>query len=361
MTDLTFPLEYAAFRHWQDHLPGVHAALGQGLAELAGRVRETGRGRARLLIYGGSTSGCVAYAYLRNSPGFEVVGVADRNHPLPSLRGLPHVLPGRTPVPALDVLLLALSPAHYQSVCAEFAATLPGRPLICGMFRPVVQAAPVSGTAHASYAESLKRFHAGSRPVHASIVMLGDSITCNFDWNELLGRVDVCNRGVNGDRMEGILARLNSVISLRPRMVCMMGGVNDLLQGSSHKDVLHTYSRLVVTLREAGIGLVVQSTLHVSPLFAAGTDIGAVNREVEALNRGLRRLCAETGSTFLDLNPRLSVNGELNPAYTHNGLHLCADGYLEWREALKPLLESCPHPASCPCSPPLPSPPRGTP
>ena len=44
-----------------------------------------------------------------------------------------------------------------------------------------------------------------SYKIQADIVMLGDSMTEFAEWNELLGRNDVVNRGIRGDITEGML------------------------------------------------------------------------------------------------------------------------------------------------------------
>jgi hypothetical protein len=44
--------------------------------------------------------------------------------------------------------------------------------------------------------------------VQAPIVVVGDSIAEQGDWQGLLGRVDVLNRGISGDQTTHVLARM---------------------------------------------------------------------------------------------------------------------------------------------------------
>ena len=44
------------------------------------------------------------------------------------------------------------------------------------------------------------------------IVFLGNSITDRVDWNELLGKSNVRNRGISGDITFGVLQRLHQEI-----------------------------------------------------------------------------------------------------------------------------------------------------
>ena len=46
------------------------------------------------------------------------------------------------------------------------------------------------------------------RTTHSDVVMLGNSITFGADWNELLGRTSVVNRGIVSDNTFGILSRM---------------------------------------------------------------------------------------------------------------------------------------------------------
>ena len=61
----------------------------------------------------------------------------------------------------------------------------------------------------------------------ADIVMLGDSITYNVNWAELLNR-DVANSGVGSDVTQGFVNRMQYVYDLHPRICFVMGGINDI-------------------------------------------------------------------------------------------------------------------------------------
>ena len=52
----------------------------------------------------------------------------------------------------------------------------------------------------------------------ADIVFIGDSITEGGIWNEFLPQYNVVNRGVGGDKASDILQRLDSFISVKPKI-----------------------------------------------------------------------------------------------------------------------------------------------
>lgn len=79
------------------------------------------------------------------------------------------------------------------------------------------------------------------------IVCIGDSLTYGYgvprrdNWVSLLnkdGQVRYVNKGINGDTSGGMLARFHSdVVEEKPRMVIIMGGINDFIMGASLETV----------------------------------------------------------------------------------------------------------------------------
>ena len=61
-------------------------------------------------------------------------------------------------------------------------------------------------------------------PVKINIVMLGNSITWGVNWNELLSRTDVANRGIPCEKTEDFLYRLDDIYKLKPKICFIMGG-----------------------------------------------------------------------------------------------------------------------------------------
>ena len=60
-------------------------------------------------------------------------------------------------------------------------------------------------------------------------------------------------------------------------------------------------------------------------------------RLIVPLNTRLEALCDEKGVTYLDVWGALAdENGNLDKRYTLDGLHLKGEGYLVWRDVIKP-------------------------
>jgi lysophospholipase L1-like esterase len=169
-------------------------------------------------------------------------------------------------------------------------------------------------------------------PGRADLVMLGDSITALAQWDDIFPGKAIANRGISGDTIEGILARLQAVIQMKPQKVFIMAGINDLIRGSRAKNVLSVYTDAVRVLRSAGPQVFVQSTLLTAANYAP-----VINSEVRKLNDGLRKLCSVGHvCTFIDLNARLAPDGYLH--LTRDGVHLSPAGYAEWRDEIAQIL-----------------------
>lgn len=169
----------------------------------------------------------------------------------------------------------------------------------------------------------------------ADIVFLGNSITKGVSWPELLGRDNVAGRGIPSDVLEGFLARTESVINLRPKIVFIMGGINDIYNWLPVETISSQYIKLISEFRDKEIRVVVQSTLFVSPRWPNAADR---NREVEKLNTIMQSWCKQNGIEFLDLNPGLSKNKFLRDELTYDGIHLKAEGYKLWGREIEKLL-----------------------
>ena len=167
--------------------------------------------------------------------------------------------------------------------------------------------------------------------VRDPIVMLGDSITERGHWNELFTRSDIMNRGVSGDTTHMVLNRLDEVISLKPRLVYLMIGTNDVLMGQKPHEIMPRFKMILQRLEEAGIPAAVLTTLMVSR--QRDEQTGA-NQQLKHLNRLIRQTCMERGLKLIDLEPAVCPEGYLPDSHTHDGLHLNWRAYFAWRRAM---------------------------
>lgn len=193
------------------------------------------------------------------------------------------------------------------------------------------------------YRERVELFAAFGRT--ADVVMLGDSHTSLLEWREALPRRAIINRGIAGDSVSGVHARVAGVLQLAPRVVVVMIGINDIRNGRRAAPVAADYRRLIdALLAPAGQSqrkprLVVVSTLPVaSSDGVAVAGVAETNRRVAAVNADIAKYAVERGQTFLDLAKILAPDGTMPEALTTDGLHLAAPAYATWITMLGPAL-----------------------
>lgn len=174
------------------------------------------------------------------------------------------------------------------------------------------------------------------RKKQATIVFLGNSITHGVNWNELLGRDDVIERGIPSDILEGMYARLDNILSLQPKVVFIMGGINDIYSNIPVEKIFTTYKEILRKLGDKGIKLVVQATLYVNPQWHNAEE---KNKEVEKLNLLLRDYCYPRKIEYLDLNLKLSRDKQLRDEMTYDGVHLTPKAYQIWQSEADKILK----------------------
>ena len=172
-------------------------------------------------------------------------------------------------------------------------------------------------------------------PVRAAVAMVGDSITEAADWRAILPGVDVVNQGIGGDTTAGLLKRIDLVKRTGAQTVALMFGINDLVQGQSVEQIYPRYTQAIGELAEPGKCVIVQSTLLTS------MKNTALNSSIAALNAKMKAYCKGGKCVFLDLNAKLTSDGELPAEATVDGIHPTPAVYAIWRDMFVPYLASC--------------------
>jgi lysophospholipase L1-like esterase len=203
----------------------------------------------------------------------------------------------------------------------------------------------VSHTAYAQY-DSLylknrsyhlqRGLHSVYRTTHADVVMLGNSITFGANWSELLGRTSIANRGIGGDNTYGFLNRMDDIVTLKPKLCFIMGGINDIFADIPVDSVYRNYVKILEMLRSKSIIPVVQSTLHVSPKWKRAEEKNPV---VTELNSRLRTYAELNNIEYLDVDALLSADGALRDENTFDGVHLTAPAYVRWAALVDDVLK----------------------
>lgn len=166
------------------------------------------------------------------------------------------------------------------------------------------------------------------------IIMLGNSITEQGEWAELMENHNVKNRGIAGDGTVGLLERLGEITRGQPRQIFLMIGINDLLFHDA-EFTLSNYETIVERIQRESPSteLILQSVL---PTNDNVRNIGINFLEIQKLNRGIAALADRAGLKYLNLYETFrDVDDNLNADYTDDGIHLNGKAYLIWRDVLK--------------------------
>jgi lysophospholipase L1-like esterase len=183
----------------------------------------------------------------------------------------------------------------------------------------------------------------------ADVVMLGDSLTDGAEWREMFPEQRIVNRGIDGDTTEGVLARLDDILLLQPKVVFVMIGINDFADPLRSADaVFLTYQSIVSRLNRSGIRVVAQSTLPCNEAKGAWKSCTAINVRIRQLNTHLATLTSPH-VTFVDMVPLLAGSRGLRQELTYDGVHLNGQAYQIWKDAIArfmPTAIESPKPAS---------------
>lgn len=178
------------------------------------------------------------------------------------------------------------------------------------------------------------------------IVFVGDSITdlCPLDdyYQEL--PLATYNRGIGGDTTEGVLNRLKvSIFDIKPSKVVLMIGTNDIDAGKSEDYIMENYTKIVDKIKDElpEVELYCMSIIPQNEVLESYSDLDTAknNLKIQSVNAKIKALVETKGETFVDIySALLGLEGNLNKAYSDDGLHLNAGGFVVWSNILKPYL-----------------------
>jgi lysophospholipase L1-like esterase len=149
------------------------------------------------------------------------------------------------------------------------------------------------------------------------------------DWN-------VENHGVNGERSDQIRGRFEeSVVSVAPRAVVIIAGVNDVYQGREAQHVIEQLAAMYERARRNGIAVVAGTIV---PYNTATEDQNTRMREV---NNWIRTFAdSHEHVAFVDTRAAVGAPGAPDRLFeSPDDLHPSPAGYRRMAEAIAPVLE----------------------
>lgn len=163
------------------------------------------------------------------------------------------------------------------------------------------------------------------------VVYLGDSITEGWG-NRIVGLTgDVVNRGISGSTTAQMLVRFRSdVINLRPRIVHIMAGTNDIAGNTGPTSIGRIRDALMSMAEQArshGIRVVLAS---IPPAKAMGWSPTVTNAlaAIRELNTWMKQYAAAEGFVYADYHSALAdADGGLDARYGSDGVHPNREGF----------------------------------
>lgn len=166
----------------------------------------------------------------------------------------------------------------------------------------------------------------------ADIVFYGDSLIYYGDFASLFPNKVVCNLGLRGDTIQGLINRVEQVVILKPQVLFIMAGINDIASLTT-EEFREVYTRLINEIK-----LIIPETkiliISILPVNNSRFIISCTNEQVIECNKVVSRIAFENKIPFLDLHSLYVENGELPCELTKDGIHLKTNGYKRWYELL---------------------------
>lgn len=171
---------------------------------------------------------------------------------------------------------------------------------------------------------------------HNSILFLGDSLTDEGEWVELLQNTNIVNRGISGDTTRRILNRLDAIIHINPKQIFLMVGINDFVnEKKSVEEVLSKYRIILEEFQQKipETEIFIQSVL---PVNNNVTYFLQDNYKLIQFNLKLEELAKEFNYQYIDVFSYLADSeNQLDVIYTTDGVHLNGKAYLIWKEVVE--------------------------
>lgn len=179
------------------------------------------------------------------------------------------------------------------------------------------------------------------------VIFLGDSITHGWEgqkktWEDAFGAHKPVNLGIGGDQTGHVLWRITEgkeIAPLKPKLAVIMIGTNNT-GGHSAEQIAGGIKAIIEELHKQKPEMKVL-LLGVFPRASAPKDVTVVaadklNPKIKAINDIISKFADDKKVFYKDIGPKfLNAEGGLDRKVMPDLLHLSAEGYKIWGDAIK--------------------------
>ncbi|MDM1556967.1 SGNH/GDSL hydrolase family protein [Chryseobacterium indologenes] len=165
------------------------------------------------------------------------------------------------------------------------------------------------------------------------VVFMGNSITEGWvkSHPEFFSENNYIGRGISGQTTSQMLLRFqNDVIALRPKLVIINAGTNDIAQNTGIYDPDFTFNNIKAMADIAqynGIKVIIASVLPAAA-FPWRKEITDVPQKVDAMNNRLKQYASNNKLIFVDYNTVMrDTKGGMREGLSKDGIHPVVSGY----------------------------------
>lgn len=179
------------------------------------------------------------------------------------------------------------------------------------------------------------------------VVFMGNSITEGWvkSHPEFFSENNYTGRGISGQTTSQMLLRFqNDVVALKPKLVIINAGTNDIAQNTGIYDPDFTFNNIKAMADIAqnnAIKVIIASILPAAE-FPWRKEITDVPQKVDALNHRLKQYASSKKLIFVDYNSAMrDAQGGMREGLSKDGIHPVPAGYA----IMEPMIKNAIHKA----------------